>query len=102
MALSGSNTVNIGSIYVRLRVAWSATQNIENNTSTITAQLFIDLTNAPLSVGSRSDAYITIDGVNVGFTANAINRTSFTGETLLGTVSRTINHNTDEIGRAHV
>lgn len=95
MALSGSNSVNIGNQYVKLRVVWNATQNIANNQSTITASLYLDLTGASMYVGSRTDSYINIDGLNLTISAPAINVTDYTGSILLGTVSRTITHNAD-------
>jgi hypothetical protein len=81
MALSGSFQGNIYGQYV-LRVAWSATQNIANNTSVITAKIYLD-NNWSLNIGGRSDNYIVIDGKTYIFKTSAI---STTGTHLLATV----------------
>lgn len=78
-----------------LKLVWSSVADPNTNTSLVTMQLYYVLgSGASVSIGSRSDAYMTYDGVNVGFTASAISF-SGPGERLLGSTSRTINHNPD-------
>lgn len=78
-----------------LKLVWSSVADPNTNTSLVTMSLYYVLgSGASVSIGSRSDAYMTYDGVNVGFTANSISF-SGAGERLLGTTTRTINHNPD-------
>ena len=81
--------------YHSLKLVWSSVADPNTNTSLVTMSLYYVLgSGASVSIGSRSDAYMTYEGVNVGFTANAISF-SGVGERLLGTTTRTINHNPD-------
>ena len=94
MALSGNITNSIHSGHYTLRISWSATQNISANTSTITAKMYlVQDPSWSLSISSRSNT-CTIDGVATSFTSPKISSNG--GSTiLLGTVSRTVNHNAD-------
>lgn len=94
MALSGTISSSIHSGHYTLRISWSATQNITNNTSTITAKMYlVQDASWSLNIGTRSNS-CTIDGVATAFTSPKISSNG--GSTiLLGTVSRTVNHNTD-------
>ena len=94
MALSGTISNSIHSGHYTLRISWSATQNITANTSTITAKMYLVMDPSwSLSIKSRSNT-CTIDGVATAFTSPAISSSG--GSTiLLGTVSRTVNHNAD-------
>lgn len=94
MALSGTISSSIHSGHYTLRISWSATQNIGNNSSTITAKMYlVQDTSWSLNIGTRSNS-CTIDGVSTAFTSPSIS--SGGGSTiLLGTVSRTVAHNTD-------
>lgn len=81
--------------YHSLKLVWSSVADPNTNTSLVTMSLYYVLgSGASINIGSRSDAYMTYEGVNVGFTANALNF-SGVGERLLGTTTRTINHNND-------
>ena len=94
MALSGTISNSIHSGHYTLRISWSATQNITTNTSTITAKMYlVQDPSWSLSIKSRSNT-CTIDGVSTSFTSPAIS-SSGGSTTLLGTVSRTVNHNAD-------
>ena len=94
MALSGTISSSIHSGHYTLRISWSATQNITNNTSTITAKMYlVQDPSWSLSIQSRSNT-CSIAGVSTAFTSPAIS--SGGGSTiLLGTVTRTVNHNAD-------
>lgn len=94
MALSGTITNSIHSGHYTLRISWSATQNITANTSTITAKMYLVQDSGwSLSINTRSNT-CTIDGVATSFTSPKISSNG--GSTiLLGTVTKTVNHNTD-------
>lgn len=94
MALSGTLEGSIHSGHYKLRVSWSATQNQANNTSTITAKMYLVMDPSwSLNIGTRSNT-CQIDGVVSYFTSPKISSNG--GETiLLGTVTKTITHNTD-------
>lgn len=94
MALSGTISSSIHSGHYTLRISWSATQNIGANTSTITAKMYlVQDASWSLNIGTRSNS-CTIDGVATAFASPKISSNG--GSTiLLGTVSRTINHNSD-------
>lgn len=94
MASSGTITNSIHSGHYTLRISWSATQNITNNTSTIKADLYLVQDSSwSLNIGSRSNT-LSIDGVNTVITSPAINN-SGGRTTLLGSASRTVSHNSD-------
>ena len=94
MALSGTLEGSIHSGHYKLRVSWSATQNPANNTSLITAKMYLVLDPSwSLSIGTRSNT-CQIDGAVSYYTSPKIS--SAGGETiLLGTVSKTVTHNVD-------
>ncbi len=79
-----------------LRLSWSSVADPNTNTSLVTLNLYYGLSysTSSIAIGSRSDAKMTYDGVDVGFIANAINFSGI-GERLLGTTQRTISHNPD-------
>jgi hypothetical protein len=81
MAVSGRFQGDIYGQYI-LRVDWSATQNIGNNTSTITAKIYL-VNYWSLNIGGRSDNYIVIDGKAYTFKTSEI---STKGTHLLATV----------------
>lgn len=92
MALSGSFSGSIVSGHYKLRVDWSATQSVANNTSKITAVMYL-INDWRLSVGTRSDNSTSIAGTAKTWSSPAINGT---GTTKLGTVtSGNITHNAD-------
>jgi len=71
MALSGSFSSKLSNSYFSVKVAWSATQNISANTSTVTVKLYIvsNSSQSALHVNSKSWS-ITCDGTTVSGTAN--------------------------------
>ena len=92
MALSGSFSGSILSGHYKLRVDWSATQNITNNTSKITAVMYL-VNDWTLAIGTRSDNSTNIAGTASTWSSPSINGT---GTTKLGTVtSGNITHNAD-------
>ena len=98
MALSGSfvgaaSSSSPGKFY-RLRVDWSATQSVANNTSTITCNFYLEQDNSwSISIGGRSNT-CTIDGTVIGWTSPTVSNGGGT-TTHIGSCSRTVNHNAD-------
>ncbi len=93
MALSGSITQPFQT-YWQLVLEWSATQSIANNTSTITAELYLESLGGTISSSSNKTAHITIDGTTYTKTNCNINL-SAGQKKLLFTANRTISHNPD-------
>lgn len=95
MALSGTYYGPwIGSGYQRVYLTWSATQNVANNTSTITASLVWD-NNAAVALSSNvsKTASITIDGTTY-YGSGTVGIAAKTKKTIM-TASKTITHNAD-------
>lgn len=93
MALSGSFEGSIQSGHYKIRVDWSATQNVANNTSTITAKLYF-IHDWSLKIVARSSAHsVTIDGTTTTMSSSAINSSS--GTIHIGTATKTVTHNAD-------
>lgn len=96
MALSGSFSGSILGGNYKLRVDWSATQNVAANTSKITATMYlVQASSWSIGISSRDDNTTTINGVASTWTSPAINNGG--GKTTkLGTVtSGNISHNAD-------
>lgn len=92
MALSGAFEGSIKNGHYKVRVEWSATQNVANNTSTITAKMYM-INDQNMSISARSNAHsLTIDGTTSTFSTSAI---SGTGSRLIGTATKTVTHNSD-------
>lgn len=91
MASSGSFYGSIHSGHYVLRVDWTQTKNISANTSTVTAKAYL-VNDWSLSIYGRSDNSITINGTAQIYESPAVNGT---GTHLLGTVTQTVNHNSD-------
>ena len=93
MALSGSITQPFQT-YWQLVLEWSATQSIANNTSTITANLYLQSLGGTISSSANKTAHINIDGTT--YTKNDVNiNLSKDQKKLLFTATRTISHNPD-------
>lgn len=93
MALTGSFSGSIRDGKYTLRVDWSATQNVADNTSTITCNHYLVIaSNYWVDVNSRSNSTV-IDGASIGWTSPAVDRGGSTVH--LGSVSRTVAHNGD-------
>src|SRR5690554_2637265 len=93
MALSGTYYGPwLSSKYQRVYLTWSATQNVANNTSTITASLVWD-NNAGVALSSSvsKTASITIDGTTY-FGSGTVWIAAGTVKTIM-TASKTISHN---------
>ena len=90
MASSGSFSGSIRSGHYVLRVDWSQTKNVSNNTSAITAKIYL-VNDWSLSINSRTSS-ITINGETQNYTSAAI---SSTGTHLLDTVTQSVAHNSD-------
>ena len=93
MALSGTVSRNYHNNAFTLKIDWSAVQDIDANTSTITATLKVvsNVSGATLYVSGKSNTSITIDGVSYTFTSAAVSH-SGVKTTILGTATRTISH----------
>ena len=95
MATSGSFTHSIKTGY-RLVVEWSATQSTANNTSTVTAKLYLQSLSSGYNIISSADktAWIEIDGNRS--TKNDTNVTlDGNQKKLMHTHVRTLSHNSD-------
>ena len=99
MALSGSfgNSLDVsgapGANYA-LWIAWDATHNVANNTSTIVCEFYLIQSDSwSIDIGSRSNTCV-IDGTTIGWTSPAI-KNSGGAKTLLGSCYHTVKHNED-------
>ena len=93
MALTGSFSGSIRDGKYTLRVDWSATQNVADNTSTITCNHYLVIaSNYWVDVNSRSNS-TTIDGTAISWTSPAVDSHGSTVH--LGSVSRTVAHSSD-------
>jgi hypothetical protein len=101
MALSGSTYKNIGKGW-RLLLEWSATQNITNNYSTVTAKLYWQSLSSAYAVYSSTSrtARIIINSDTTDFTVTA--GLSGGQKKLLGTKTFRVNHNDDGTGRVAI
>ena len=96
MALSGSFSGSILSGNYKLRVDWSATQNISNNTSKITATMYlIQGSSWGLGISSRNDNKTTINGTAYTWTSPAISNGGGKTTKLATVTSGNIAHNAD-------
>lgn len=92
MALSGSFSKSIVNGHYVLRVDWSATQSVANNTSVVTVKAYL-VNDWALEVGSRYNNALSVAGVSTTYTSPAIRST---GTHLLTTyTSGAIAHNDD-------
>lgn len=74
-----------------MRVDWTQTKNVSENTSTITCRIYL-VNDWSLSINSRNNNTMTIDGEAQNFTSPSIGST---GTHLLGTVSQKVMHGSD-------
>lgn len=88
MASSGSFSGSIKDGHYIVRVDWSQAQDVTNNKSTITAKVYL-INDWPLSINSRTNNTITIDGTKQTFSSPSISSKS---THLLGTLTQTVNH----------
>lgn len=96
MALNGSFTGSILSGNYKLRVEWSATQNIAANTSKITAVMYlVQASSWGLSISSRTDNRTTINGTNYTWTSPALNNSGGKTTKLATVTSGNIAHSAD-------
>lgn len=96
MALSGAFTGSILNGNYKLRVEWTATQNIGANTSKITAAMYlVQASSWGLNIASRSDNKTTINGVDIAWTSPAINNNGGKTTKLATVTSGNIAHNAD-------
>ena len=94
MGQSGTFMGGINGNYYRLRVDWEAEQNISGNYSTVICRMYLEQDRYySLNIGSRSST-TTIDGVGLNYSSAAINNDGGTTVSL-GTVSRTVPHESD-------
>ena len=95
MALSGTITGTTTNKYITPKIVWSATQSIDNNTSTITANLVY--TKSSKSTGTTYGSWngtINIGGVSKSFSGTVVLLPNDT-PIVVATYSRTITHNAD-------
>ncbi len=94
MAETISFVGNICNGHYKLKIDLTVNQNLDSNTSNITAQIYL-INDWALNISERNESqnYITIDGVKYNFATSAV---TTTGVHLLATVNaNSINHNTD-------
>lgn len=96
MALNGSFTGSILSGNYKLRIEWSATQNIAANTSKVTAVMYlVQASSWGLSIASRTDNTTTINGTAYTWASPAINNNGGKTTKLATVTSGNIAHNAD-------
>ena len=93
MAVSGSFYNTICSGHYGVRVDWTATQSVANNTSTITAKVYM-YGDWAIEIGARTHT-ITINGVAQTITSSTITQGNGSWSVLLGTVTQAVAHNAD-------
>ena len=92
MATSGSFQKSLASGHYILKVEWSITQSVSNNTSTPTAKIYL-INDYSISVRATSGHSLTINGVKYSFSSSAI---SSKGTHLIATINgNAITHNSD-------
>lgn len=96
MALSGSFSGSILSGNYKLRVDWTATQNVSGNTSKITCTMYlIQASSWGLGIATRSDNVTTINGTRYTWTSPAISNGGGKTTKLATVTSGNIAHNAD-------
>ena len=93
MALSGSFS-NYPTTYLGLYCEWSATQNVSNNTSSVTLNVYLKYYS--LYVGARDNGKVSINGTSTTYSSPAISEGTNTWNTkLLKTYTVSVPHNSD-------
>lgn len=92
MALSGTINGTTSNSGIRSRIEWSAVQDINANTSTITAKGILYWT-SNLQTWGTGTYYMSIDGVQGSNTVYA--EISYNSNTVVITYTRTVSHNAD-------
>lgn len=96
MALSGSFSGSILGGNYKLRVDWSATQNVAANTSKITATMYlVQASSWSIGISSRADNTTTINGVDYTWTSPALSNGGGKTTKLGSVTSGNISHNAD-------
>lgn len=96
MALNGSFAGSILSGSYKLRIEWSATQNIAANTSRVTVVMYLVQANGwALDISGRTDNTTTINGTAYTWTSPAINNSGGKTTKLATVTSGNIAHNAD-------
>ena len=96
MALSGSFSGSIVNGNYKLRVDWSATQNVSNNTSKVTCVMYlVQASSWSIGISSRSDNKTVINGTSYTWTSPAISNGGGKTTKLATVTSGNIAHNAD-------
>lgn len=96
MALSGTFSGSAVSGNYKLRVDWSATQNVSKNTSKITCVMYlVQASSWSLGIGSRDDNTTVINGTTYTWTSPAISNSGGKTTKLATVTSGNITHNAD-------
>lgn len=96
MALSGSFSGSIAGGKYKLRVDWSATQSVANNTSKITAVMYlIQASSWSLNIAARTGNVTDINGTDFSWSSPAINNSGGKTTKLATVTSGNITHNAD-------
>jgi hypothetical protein len=95
MALSGSYSGSIANGGYTLRVDWTASQSVQNNTSTITSTAYLVFKKGyDLYIGGRkaTQNWVRINGNSIGFSTSAISMGTGGGTIELGTTTHVVEH----------
>ena len=95
MALSGSYSGSIANGGYTLRVDWTASQSVQNNTSTITSTAYLVCKKYyDLHIGGRkaTQNWIKVNGNSIGFSTSSINVGTSGGTVELGTTTHVVEH----------
>lgn len=96
MALSGTFSGSAVSGNYKLRVDWSASQNVANNTSKITCVMYlVQASSWSLGIGTRDDNKTVINGTTYTWDSPAINNSGGKTTKLATVTSGNITHNAD-------
>lgn len=101
MAGSGTTYKNVGAHW-RLSVSWTATQNVSNNSSTVTAKIYWEALDGygRINATTTRSGFVSIDGSKYSFSATPA--LSANQKKLLATKSKTVKHNSNGSGSVEI
>lgn len=98
MAMSGTITGTTNNQYITVKIDWSATSNLDANTSTITATMYArKSTSSSAATEGRGTWHLYIDGQSATFTwsSTPLKVNNDNKWVKIGATTKTVNHNTD-------
>lgn len=101
MAGSGTTYKNVGAHW-RLSVSWTATQNVSNNSSTVTAKIYWEALDGygRIDATMTRSGFVLIDGSKYSFSATPA--LSANQKKLLATKSKTVKHSSNGSGSVEI